>query len=208
MCDEIRELGIETFITANGGYAKHGREVIYKVPMENQLIKQIMEFSQIGKHSLSFFTEELSINGVKDPSQLKALKETLSLNDYPVINQFIHQQEVFLLCLYGNEETVDKYKKKFPHLIFKRWHPYIVNVLQEDVSKSLAIKKVLEYFNIDSSQAIAFGDGENDIDMLECVGLSIAMENGSTTLKSIADFVTRKSSEDGIEYALKKYGII
>lgn len=55
---------------------------------------------------------------------------------------------------------------------------------------------------------IAFGDGENDIDMLEFVGLGIAMGNGSERLKEAADFVTKKSSEDGIEFALKKYGII
>ena len=80
-----------------------------------------------------------------------------------------------------------------------------MNVLQEEVSKSLAIIKVLKYFDIDKSEAIAFGDGENDIDMLELVGLGIAMGNGNEKLKTIADFVTKKSSEDGIEFALKKY---
>ena len=96
----------------------------------------------------------------------------------------------------------------FPYLTFKRWHPFVVNVLQEEVSKSLAIIKVLQYFDIDKSEAIAFGDGENDIDMLELVGLGVAMGNGNEKLKKIADFVTKKSSEDGIEFALKKYGVI
>jgi hydroxymethylpyrimidine pyrophosphatase-like HAD family hydrolase len=41
-----------------------------------------------------------------------------------------------------------------------------VNVLQEEVTKSLAILKVLQYFGIDKTEAIAFGDGENDIDMI------------------------------------------
>ena len=80
--------------------------------------------------------------------------------------------------------------------------------MQEDISKSLAIIKVLEYFNLDKSEAIAFGDGENDIDMLELVGLGIAMENGYENLKKVADFVTKKSSEDGIAFALKKFGVI
>jgi hydroxymethylpyrimidine pyrophosphatase-like HAD family hydrolase len=84
----------------------------------------------------------------------------------------------------------------------------VLNVLQEDVSKSLAIIKVLQYFGIEKSEAIAFGDGENDIDMLELVGLGIAMGNGNEKLKNVADFVTKKSGEDGIEFALKKYGII
>jgi hydroxymethylpyrimidine pyrophosphatase-like HAD family hydrolase len=84
----------------------------------------------------------------------------------------------------------------------------VLNVLQEEVSNSIAILKVLEYFGVNNSEDIAFGDGENDIDMLELVGLGIAMGNGSEKLKKMADFVTKKSSEDGIAFALKKYGII
>jgi hypothetical protein len=47
------------------------------------------------------------------------------------------------MCLFATDKTVEKYIHKFPHLTFKRWHPFVVNVLQEEVSKSLAIVKVL-----------------------------------------------------------------
>lgn len=86
--------------------------------------------------------------------------------------------------------------------------PFIVSVLQEEITKSVAILKVLDYFNIHQSEAIAFGDGENDIDMIELAGLGIAMGNSSDKLKSVADFVTKKSSEDGIEFALKKFKVL
>ncbi|MBM7602633.1 HAD superfamily hydrolase (TIGR01484 family) [Metabacillus crassostreae] len=132
----------------------------------------------------------------------------MSLSEYPETNRFIHNEEVFLMCLFANDETVEKYIQKFPQLSFKRWHPYVLNVLKEDVSKSLAIVKTLEFFGIDKSEAIAFGDGENDVDMLELVGLGIAMGNGNEKLKNVADFVTKPSNKDGIDYALKKYGII
>lgn len=208
MCKEIKELGIDTFITANGAYVKHEQIVIHKVPMDKKILQEVAEFASTENQDLSFFTEEFSMNGVKDIETLKALKETLSLNDYPAINHLIYNQEVYLMCLYADDETVEKYIKNFPHLTFKRWHPFVLNVLQEEVSKSLAIIKVLQYFKIDKSEAIAFGDGYNDIDMLEFVGLGIAMGNGNENLKQVADFVTKKSSEDGIDYALKKFGII
>lgn len=208
MCKELHEMGIETFITANGGYVKHNQEVIHSVSMDKNIIQEVIEFANLQNNGLSFYTEEFSMNGVKEEEILKALKETLSLNNYPETNRLIHIQEVFLLCLFANDETVDKYINKFPHLTFKRWHPYVLNVLKEDVSKSLAILKTLEFFGIDKMDAIAFGDGENDIDMLELVGLGIAMGNANETLKNVADFVTKKSSEDGIEYALKKFEII
>ncbi len=82
----------------------------------------------------------------------------------------LHDEDIFLLCLFANDETVEKYELKIPHLTFKRWHPYVLNVLQEDVSKSLAIMKTLDFFEIDKSEAIVFCDGENDIDMLELEG--------------------------------------
>lgn len=208
MCKELQEIGIETFITANGGYVKHIDNIIHKVPMDKSVIKEVMEFAKLEVNGLSFYTEEFSMNGVREKEILTALKETLSLNEYPENNQLIHNEEVFLLCLFANDQTVEKYIQKFPQLTFKRWHPYVLNVLQENVSKSLAILKTLEFFGIDRSEAVAFGDGENDIDMLEVVGLGIAMGNGNEKLKKIADFVTKPSSEDGIDYALKKYGLI
>jgi Cof subfamily protein (haloacid dehalogenase superfamily) len=208
MCKEIEELGIETFITANGGYVKHNQNVIHKVPMDKNIIREVIEFANKEENGMSFYTEEFSMNGVSNDEVLTALQETLSLNEYPKTNSMNYEQEVFLMCLFANDETVEKYINNFPHLTFKRWHPFVLNVLQEEVSKSLAILKTLEYFGIDKSEALAFGDGENDIDMLELVGLGIAMGNGSEKLKEVADFVTKKASKDGIEYALKKFSII
>lgn len=208
MCKELQNLGIETFITANGGYVKHIQEVIHKVPIDKYIIQEVVEFAKVENNGLSFYTEEFSMNGVIENEILTALKETLSLNEYPETNRLIHNEEVFLMCLFANDETVEKYIQMFPQLSFKRWHPYVLNVLQEDVSKSLAIVKTLGFFGIDKSEAVAFGDGENDVDMLELVGLGIAMGNGNEKLKNVADFVTKPSNKDGIEYALKRFGII
>lgn len=100
MCKEIREIGIDTFITANGGYVKHDQKVIHKVPMDKNLMQEVFKFALAQNHGLSFFTEDFCMNGVKDIKILKALKETLSIKDYPPINQLIYQQEVYLMCLY------------------------------------------------------------------------------------------------------------
>ncbi|KGA98926.1 HAD family hydrolase [Alkalihalobacillus alcalophilus ATCC 27647 = CGMCC 1.3604] len=208
MCHELRELGIETFITANGGYVKHQLEVIYKSPLQAKTLLEVCKFAALHNQGLSFFTEEFTMNGVQNEEIAAALAETLSVTQYPSVKEEIYRQEVFLMCLYANEEMVKKFKKQFPHLTFSRWHPFITNVLQVDVSKSIAIKEVLTYFGLDKSEAIAFGDGGNDLDMLELVGLGIAMGNANESLKKAADFVTKKSSEGGIEFALRKFGII
>lgn len=83
-----------------------------------------------------------------------------------------------------------------------------MNVLQQDVAKSIAVEAVLDHFNIGPENAIAFGGGDNDIDMLEHVGLGIAMGNGSAALKAVANFVTKSSTEGGIDFALRQFQMI
>lgn len=208
MCQDLMALGIETFITANGAYVKHQDQVIHKIPLAQAIVHTVKDFADVNNQSLTFFTEQLSMNSVHNPITLKAMRETLSLMDFPIINEDILNQEVYLMCLYVDEQMEKKYTRQFPNLKFERWHPNIVNVLQDDVSKSIAVKAVLNYFQLTSHEAIAFGDGDNDIDMLEQVGYGIAMANGSEALKRNADFVTKKSNEGGIDYALRKLCLI
>ncbi|MEG0274914.1 MAG: HAD hydrolase family protein, partial [Longicatena sp.] len=55
---------------------------------------------------------------------------------------------------------------------------------------------------------VVFGDGMNDVTMFQSAPISIAMGNGVDTLKELADFVTKRSDEDGIAFALKHFGWI
>lgn len=208
MCHALKDLGIDTFITANGAYTKHRDQVIHKIPIPKLIVRTVKDFADENKQSLSFFTEKLTMNKIQNPTTFQAMRETLSLLEYPKINEKIINEEIYLMCLYSEEETIRKYEMQFPDLKFHRWHSHIVNVLHEEVSKSIAIKEVLKYFNITSDEALAFGDGDNDIDMLEIVGFGISMGNGSDKLKESADFVTKKSNEDGIEFALQYLQLI
>ena len=208
MCDEIVELGIDTFITANGAYVTHQGTCIHKKVLRSETVHLFNTFAAKQLHALTYSSDTLQMNEVQNSKVLDALYETLRLKEFPPINTEAHLSETYLLCLFADDLEIEKYKTQFPWIQFKRWHPYIVNVLEEDISKSAAIKKVLDYFGFTKEEAIAFGDGDNDVDMLELVDLSVAMGNANEQLKSIANFVTKDSSEDGIEWALKKYGLI
>ena len=52
---------------------------------------------------------------------------------------------------------------------------------------------------------MAFGDGENDITMIEEAGLGVAMGNAGDFLKERADYVTLTNSENGVAYAIRKF---
>ena len=76
------------------------------------------------------------------------------------------------------------------------------------VNKGTGLKLMLEHLGIDRSECMAFGDSDNDIEMVQYAGVGVAMGNGYETLKKHADYITDKASEDGIIKALKKFDIL
>lgn len=58
--------------------------------------------------------------------------------------------------------------------------------------------KLLEYYGISPKNTIAFGDGENDIEMLKLVGIGAAVSNAKQTLKNIAKIIIGSNDEEGV----------
>ena len=64
------------------------------------------------------------------------------------------------------------------------------------------------HLDVYKRQTISFGDGGNDVDMLEYTGIGVAMGNATEAPKSVADYVTDDVDHDGIMNALKHFGIL
>ena len=67
---------------------------------------------------------------------------------------------------------------------------------------------IAQNLGIKTENIIAFGDEANDIEMLTAAGLGIAMGNSNTSVKAIADFVTKSNDDDGTVYALEKFELL
>ena len=79
----------------------------------------------------------------------------------------------------------------------------LVEISYKDAGKRSGVKFITEYLGLNPKQVAAFGDADNDIDMLEYAGCGIAMENASNGLLAVADVVTLHHDRDGVAYALK-----
>ena len=88
------------------------------------------------------------------------------------------------------------------------WWDRAVDVIPANGGKGMGIRKILEYYRFDRDEAMAFGDGNNDIEMLEAVGTGVAMENASPRLKAIADDVCGHVAQDGAYHYCKEHGLI
>lgn len=79
-----------------------------------------------------------------------------------------------------------------------RWHPDFVDCVTKGNNKASAIDKVIAHYGFDISETMAFGDGGNDIPMLQHVAIGVAMGNASDEVKKAADVVTSSVDDDGI----------
>ena len=111
-----------------------------------------------------------------------------------------------MLGLYESEYA--NMMKGIRHAKIAAWWDRAADIIPADGGKGVAVGKILEYYHLDRAEAIAFGDGNNDIEMLQSVGTGVAMGNGSKQLKAVADDVCGHVAEDGIyEYCLE-HGLI
>jgi len=84
---------------------------------------------------------------------------------------------------------------------FRYWNTgensYSLEINPASASKGTALKVIASYYNIPMNRTIAFGDGLNDIQMIQEATMGIAMKNGVPILKEIADDITYKTNEEG-----------
>jgi len=74
----------------------------------------------------------------------------------------------------------------------------IIEIIKSGLNKAVGLKRAAEFYGIPSERVIAFGDEDNDLEMIEFAGHGIAMGNAIDELKSIANDVTLKNEEDGV----------
>ncbi len=89
-----------------------------------------------------------------------------------------------------------------------RWNDYAVDIIAYSGGKVSGIEEYLKMSNIAQEETMAFGDGENDIDMLRYVQMGVAMGNADERTKENADYITKTVDNNGIKEALVTLKII
>lgn len=87
------------------------------------------------------------------------------------------------------------------------WHQIGADILPVDASKARGIKDVCEYYSVDVSECMAFGDGMNDLEMFDLVGFAVAMGDAQPALIERADFVTGTIEAFGIQAVLEQFHV-
>lgn len=117
-------------------------------------------------------------------------------------------EKIYQFVVYANGEVIGSLKEKLPHCKITYWNSNAVDVIAKDGGKMNGICQMLRYYHLTREEIIAFGDGENDRDMLSYAGIGVAMGNAGHSLKQNADYVTGSADKDGIKDALRHYGLL
>ncbi len=118
------------------------------------------------------------------------------------------REPIYQIVIVASADETKEITEKFPHVKITRSSPYSIDIISEQQSKIKGIERLGEMFGFDLSEVMAFGDSDNDIEMLNGVGLGIAMGNADPLVKQGAKFTTSSNNSGGISKALAHYGLI
>lgn len=115
---------------------------------------------------------------------------------------------VYQVIAYVEPQDESLLKAQLPGCRITRWNPQGVDIISASGGKVAGIQAFLDRSGIARSETMAFGDGENDAEMLAFVQVGVAMGNAKESAKHAADYVTSSVDEDGIAKALEHFGLL
>lgn len=104
--------------------------------------------------------------------------------------------------------------QRFPHVVAQTWGAWsgpfsALEIVREATHKSSAIQYLLDYYQMNARDVLAFGDDDNDRDMLTHAGWGVAMKNARPAIKALANDVTPLSNaDDGVaDYLIRRLAL-
>lgn len=226
MLSPLLKYGFDGAVASAGGYIVCGDQVIYDCPMtEEQKIKVM----KILKENGVFRTAECVDGAYADECLENFLKESFGKNGSSELlrwremikksfhirpmKEYAGQPVYKFVVMSPSMDNLNQSKtvleKEFQFCIQDDSRGFVnCEIINRNFNKGMGVKRVCEYYQIPISDSVGFGDSMNDKEMLETVGLSICMENGSEAVKKIADEICPPVTEDGLWKSFQKHHLM
>ncbi len=212
-----KELEFDKFggyiLAFNGGkiFEYKTGEVIYEESISRDVALEVAKYAENikGATVITYQGENIITTSPDDEYVLKEIKctamKTKKVEKFSESIDFTIDKFLIVGQEDGIAKQVDIMQKMFgDKLNIFRSEPYFLEVVPQNIDKAKSLQRLINHLNIDVSELVAFGDGLNDISMLDFAGFSIAMENAADIVKEKADYITKKNDEDGVQYAIDK----
>lgn len=224
------DLDLDFAVTYNGQYIFNKDRVLFASPIDKGSLRQIISYAKANQKEIAMGTRQAVVGsrimsfGLSPLSQLvsrfvpKFLTRTISNSFNRMVSKAVPQKEEDLLDLINQPvyqvlmlmtpEESNQAATELDHLKFTRSNPFAADIINQGNSKLEGIRRVGKEYGFDLNQVMAFGDSDNDLEMLAGVGMSVAMGNGSSSVKEVAKHITTSNQEGGIHKALEYFGVL
>lgn len=217
----IKQLNLKGYIIGcNGGLIKNIEtgKVLYSKTMDKDAAKEILFYCIENKINFLIYTIDLVYSNTNNPRAnyyenlngrvSKDLHVPIKYVDDAIIKNIDNIDILKILLICDNHEEVQVLESKFSKidtLTVVSSLNGLLDIMASNISKGNALKILSKKLDVDLSKVIAFGDNNNDLEMLQCVGMPIAMENAVESIKLQAKYITKSNDESGIAYAINNF---
>ncbi|MCR6107242.1 Cof-type HAD-IIB family hydrolase [Salipaludibacillus agaradhaerens] len=227
---DILNIGFSGIIGAAGGYIEIGEEVLLHERVQQEDVKHAVHF--FNTHGIDFYLESngglFASNNCK--KKIRFIIEKL-LHEHPearedvekgiqpfhdslIENGDLMRDDINKISFLGSSVPIERIQQEFEDVftVIPSTVPAFGSNSGElslaGIHKATAIEKLIKHLKIKKKDTFAYGDGLNDLEMIEFVQYGIAMGNAKEALKVVADDVTDTPDNDGIYNSFQKYGLI
>lgn len=205
----VNDIEVDGYITVNGGYCiTSAGEVIFESAFPRATVERVIDLSEQYGFDLNVMThEDMYVSSMGERVQ----KIASMINIMPTVadvRAIAATQPVVQMCPYISRELEQEIMPLLPDCVGSRWIDTFMDLNVRGVDKSLGIQQVMNYYGLTMAEAMAFGDGGNDLPMVRDAAVGVAMGNACDELKAVADYITSSVDEDGVSRALEHFGLI
>ena len=196
------ETGVfDAIVCTNGQYSFDKKGIISHYPLTLEQASKIDELCR-QDHLIHKFDSDTHLAWANDNEQIRAF---IAMTPSSIIDpNYYKTNPVYQCSVFFKDEQQKMQEVDFAKFGLKlvHWHQIGGDILPIDASKERGVRDVCQYFGIDINDAMAIGDGFNDLEMFDAVGFAVAMGDGQPALKLKADWITGSIEEYGLQKVL------
>ncbi len=199
-------------IALNGALIVTSSEILWEMPMERSAVEEIVQEARrrdLHANTMAGWDWFVESSSPWCESEAAIVQFRPSIVADLLADSIPDAHKVLFM---GDPEEIADYRqwansKNLPlHISLSK--PSYCEIVSDKVSKAHALKQVAMMLKTSPRDVIAFGDGENDKEIVRMAGVGVAMGNAMPEVLAVADLVTKSNDDDGIYHALLKLELI
>lgn len=198
----------DAFLTFNGSYCFTGEQTIFSNPLTGEDVQTILRNAASIHRPVSIATKDKMVANGKDRDLADyyafAKREVEVSGEFEAVAK---RDEVYQIMLGCREADYPLLLRGTRRARITAWWDRAVDIIPAGGGKGEGIRQILSYYHLKRETALAFGDGDNDLEMLRAVGRGVAMGNASERLKAAADDICAGVAEDGVYHYCLAQGL-